>query len=455
MMSAIGKRRPPGTQTATTNQPVSRLERLRALLTLPYLAAAMLFGGGAGPLVDGAIEIGGVALGALALAAMRRPLPTGARSALALLAFVATLVAMQLIPLPVAWPGHGTAQAIRQAIGLGGTAMPLSLDPAGTRRSALSLLPEAGVFLAVLGASVDERRRLISTVCAVALFSALLGMVQLATGRFYPYPTAHNMSSVGLFTNRNHHADLLIAGMVMAAVLGRERAIRPLPLLLAAGTVVLLALAVVTTTSRGGTALMVPALAAALLILFDTRGRSRTLLIGGAGVVLLAGGALLLSSPVVRATADRFAGSGSDLRFDYWTDTLVAVRAFWPAGSGLGTFVPVYAAVQDLGSVNTAFVNHAHNDYLELALECGLAGVAGIVAYMLLVGRLAIRIWRRSRRADQVGALVVVLVLMLHSIVDYPLRMLCLMTLFGLVSALLIEPRRDPRPPVGFPTILG
>ncbi len=56
--------------------------------------------------------------------------------------------------------------------------------------------------------------------------------------------------------------------------------------------------------------------------------------------------------------------------------TLRAAIDFLPLGSGLGTFMDVFARYQ-AGTVS-GFVDHAHNDYAEALLELGLPGVVVI-----------------------------------------------------------------------------
>lgn len=420
------------------------MDRVRAATALVVLTGALLAGGGAGPVVDALIELAGVALIAITLAAPARPFPPGARPAFLLIGFIVALVAVQLLPLPAGLeqhlPGREAARAVRDAAGLADAPARLSLDPFRTRRSALSLLPGMAMFLSTLRAGPQERRLLAVVAVAVALLSALLGMFQLSAGGPYLYQTAHEGSAVGLFTNRNHNADLLICGILLLAALGRGWARGTGQRLFAAAVMVFLAISVVATVSRGGALLIVPALGLGLLYLFGVRGRSAATLLGG-GLLLAAGGLLVMVNPMVHATFARFARAGSDARIDFWRDTIVAIRAYWPVGSGLGTFVPVYATFEDLNAVGPQYANHAHNDYLEIVLECGAAGVAAMLAYLALLGRAAVGV---ARRGDPIaiGAIGSILVLLLHSIIDYPLRMLSLMTLFGLLNALVLNRSR-------------
>ena len=68
---------------------------------------------------------------------------------------------------------------------------------------------------------------------------------------------------------------------------------------------------------------------------------------------------------------DRFGDDPmADARIPFARNTIAAAKAYMPWGSGLGSFVPVYAMTEPPRDVlaNT-FANHAHNDILELWLE--------------------------------------------------------------------------------------
>ena len=70
------------------------------------------------------------------------------------------------------------------------------------------------------------------------------------------------------------------------------------------------------------------------------------------------------------------------------------------AGSGLGTFEKVYRMAEDPAKVDRYYVNHAHDDYLELAVETGLPG---IILMLLFLGWWGRSVWRmlKSPAADQ------------------------------------------------------
>lgn len=74
--------------------------------------------------------------------------------------------------------------------------------------------------------------------------------------------------------------------------------------------------------------------------------------------------------------------------------------AFDPAGSGLGSYREVYRLFESPSEVNSTFVNHAHNDYLELAVELGLPGVLLMILFLAWWGATAWQVGR-SQAFDQ------------------------------------------------------
>ncbi|MCP3875477.1 MAG: O-antigen ligase family protein, partial [Desulfobacteraceae bacterium] len=65
-------------------------------------------------------------------------------------------------------------------------------------------------------------------------------------------------------------------------------------------------------------------------------------------------------------------GTISGERLDYWKDSQNIIKDFPLTGSGFGTFKDIYPSVQSLDS--SAYLEHAHNDYIELITEGGITG---------------------------------------------------------------------------------
>jgi len=94
---------------------------------------------------------------------------------------------------------------------------------------------------------------------------------------------------------------------------------------------------------------------------------------------------------------------------------------FLPFGSGLGTFADVFRRYQVEGL--PGFVDHAHNDYAELFLELGVAGLAAaallLIAYAARWAQL-LRGWPlRSLGYLQVGAGLGMMAMLIHGAFDF------------------------------------
>jgi len=437
------------------------IRRAREDFVLPlFLAIALLLGGGGSPAPIPELLVEWAALTALVVALWLRqpgdvPMP---RAAIGVAAALIALPALQLIPLPPAlWtalPGREPVVAALALIGEPDRWMPWSVSPPRTLAALLALIPPVAALLLAAHAGPRARTAALVTVFVMAVAAALFGAAQLAAGTgtaLRPYGTEHSGYLTGFHANRNAAADMLLIGLLaLAALFARSAARRGvgwrLPIAAAA---VLLVAAVLLTGSRAGIALLglLGLVAGAWLWLSRRRGprpsRSLVAIWSAAGVVVLgaAGWALSASTVATRITA-RFT-SGGEPRPDLWIDTLFAAGQYWPWGSGLGTFVPVFVAAERLEVVDTGYPNRAHSDFLELALEAGLPGLVMLVA---LTGWLAWRLVRRlrhttsaSERIELVFAGATLALLSAHSVVDYPLRSMSLAVLAGLAVGLILS----------------
>jgi O-antigen ligase len=86
--------------------------------------------------------------------------------------------------------------------------------------------------------------------------------------------------------------------------------------------------------------------------------------------------------------------------------------------------------------VSSIYFNHAHNDYLELWLETGIVGASVFAAFAAWLVLRLVAVWipcvgRRPATALSVAASLSIILLLAHSIVDYPLRTESLAVLFA------------------------
>ena len=438
------------------------------LLTLTVFGLALIFGGATsqGHASDALVELACLPL--LAAALMRLATQSRARRAaipLVLLALMLALPLLQLIPMPPGmWPHLPGRAAVVEVLAFTDRPLPwwpVSLDPSGTLGSFLSVLPAAAIFLAVLSTDVRDRRMMTLGLVGFAAATVVLAQGPGSPLRFY---TITNFdSSVGFFANRNHYAALLCAVLPLALAWtihsaglgGTERRLRAL---LFGAISVLLLLGAALSLSRAGILLATLALGSSILLLdFDAARESRRSVVR-LMVVIGAIAVLMIANYALSGLLSRFASSGiDDFRFQIWSITRAAISSVFPFGAGFGTFQPLYLAFDRPEALSGAYVNRAHNDWLELVLEAGLPALLLMIAFCVWFARSAWRAWR-GHVSEEVrldvklvrAATLSLVILLLHSFVDYPLRTIAGEALFAFLCGLLVAPLcRMEKPPSG------
>ncbi|MBB3911069.1 O-antigen ligase family protein [Sphingomonas desiccabilis] len=423
------------------------------------MAVALLIGGGGSPEPRAELAVELAAIGAAVLWSF---LPAEApvhidRLPIAFVAALPGIALLHLVPLPpLLWqglPGRETELAALELVGAAGQWMPVSMTPDRTLASALSLIPPLVVLAFVARAPLVERTKLLAVVVAAAALSAMVGVAQVASGsagalRFYGSRGFDYAS--GLFANRNAAADLLVSGIVamLALAAARPELLRTLSARLAWSMLALfLLLSVLLTRSRAGMMLALVPLVLAPLMLRPWRFRRRQAFGWAAGTLVIGSAALALASgaPALRHSWERLA-LAPDNRADLRIDTLHAIARSWPAGTGIGSFVPVFAAAERLETVDPTAANRAHNDYLEFTLEAGAAAPLLLLAAAAAVLRRAAPLLRAGvapeRRAQLLFALATLGIFALHALVDYPMRAMTLACVAAIAIGMLAHPPR-------------
>jgi O-antigen ligase len=127
-------------------------------------------------------------------------------------------------------------------------------------------------------------------------------------------------------------------------------------------------------------------------------------------------------------------------RFERWPTVIEAAEAHLPIGAGFGSFERVYWTVETLEELDATSFNRAHNEYLETWVEGGWLSVAVLIAFLIWFGKRAWAAWRAppGATADMARAASAgLLIILLHSGVEYPLRTVTLMAIFALLAAIL------------------
>jgi len=427
------------------------------------VASAIVLGGGGSPapLAEMILQV----LLALAFVgwfwtAPRKTVVSASPMVWVLAGVVLALPLAQLIPLPPsvwqALPGRADEKAALDLIGQGQSWQAISIAPYRTWSALLAMV--GPVAFMVVGASLSPSPRAIvlAIIGAMAGLSILVGAAQLGGGMwsFLRFYSPDSTMLDGFQANHNAQADLLLIAMValttvlvdmkVFAVLRRRLHLLTALLIL---TIVFVC-AIVLTGSRAGMALIPLALAGQLAILWPLLALSRRgIMLGVAGLLLAVAGAGLMveSNTALGGAVSRFR-QGDPLRPEIWQNTLYAIKANLPLGTGMGTFIPAYTAAEKLETVTEQLINRAHDDYLELALE---GGIPALVLALFVVTCVVWRAWPlRSGgdlvlRSQRICASVGLMVIGLHSIVDYPLRAMSLACVAGLLTGFLFSARAN------------
>jgi len=162
--------------------------------------------------------------------------------------------------------------------------------------------------------------------------------------------------------------------------------------------------------------------------------------------VLLAGAiALIANSSIGSVSFSQDAATSVGSREDILALTWHALKDYFPWGTGLGSFRDVYFLYENPATITTTYVVHAHNDYAELALELGLAGIAVLVLFLIWWGAAVRRIWQTAETGSFArAASIASAAILAHSLVDFPLRTAAISAAFGMCLALLAD-RRPPQ----------
>lgn len=420
---------------AQSHRSPTRFRPSPSLVLLAFFLLVLWLAGGASRAdVAGQVVVRAAAWIALVVAALiaRRRSLGGSRAPWLLLCGAAAIAIIQLIPLP---PSLWQSLPGREVFALAGEPLvwrPLSIVPTATM-NALSSLVVPATILVLMAALSDEDKRWLPTLLVVLVgLSLLLGLLQLSGAGFDNRLINGTPGEVsGPFANRNHFALFLaIAGLVAPIWAFAERGWLRWSAPIALGIMLLSLLVILATGSRAGLMLCGPALVLAFLLAKRDvqrvlRHRPRWVFPAViAGLIVVIAIFLLLSVAAGRAVSlDRLlaADTGQDMRTRGLPTVFSAIVTYFPVGSGLGGFDPIFRLNEPTALLKPTYFNHAHNDFLEIALDAGILGLIMLATGLAWVGWASVQAWRGGNRFSKLGSAILLLVVT-ASLVDYPLR---------------------------------
>ncbi len=346
------------------------------------------------------------------------------------------LLAVCVVSTLLAWTGTTWSELapVMGLLAIGVLVLPARMRLESPERGAwvLLLLPVWGVFQLFLGSSVyaqatlrgvtywaavavavagsatlfrdrDSRHLLLRTLGILASVLAWMAILQPYVGRLGigVLSSAAPDAYAATFANRNMYAcfaEIALPGVVWLATRDTKTSWFWL-----CNATAIVGSVLISGSRAGGVFILLETFILAGICL-HRRWRSSTMLVGGAvaGVVVLAaigeGGfvtRLQYEDPLV-------------LRRDIYRSAVEIIGANPLTGAGLGTFVAAYPAFAHFD--NARLVDLAHNDWLQLAVECGLPAA---VLWTIFAGLLLIRL------RGQMWAMGLPVVLA-HALVDFP-----------------------------------
>lgn len=291
-------------------------------------------------------------------------------------------------------------------------------------------------------------KKVLFVIAAVSSSLALIGILQLLISKTRIYglrPAPWNTVPFGPYVNRNHFAGLI--EMTFPLILSlflyykprisygslREKVVdifsqkRVNAHIILGFSAVLTATSVFLTLSRGGIASLSLSMIffGAMLLTGRLRQRKTGLVVLVSFLVILAVG-WFGWDPVFKKFAATFSPEReiNDLRPVMWRDTLKIIRDFPLAGSGFGSYEDIYPTYETAGQ--KVLVEHAHNDYLELAATGGAVGSLLLISFFITVVSSSFRAYLRRREPYCIylfiGSLTGMLAIAIHSLTDFNLQ---------------------------------
>ena len=340
----------------------------------------------------------------------------------------------------------------------------LSWDPLATKSFILELCALIAFGWLLVRYTVSERRLLflVDVIIAIAFLSAVFGLlrqaIQQQTG--FVLPQLRVGFGYAQFINTNHFAFLMemAVGLALGIVVNRGVS-RPRVIIFLVAAVVMW-LAVIRGNSRGGIVSMLCQVV--LLGIFALSGRrsegvgrvreSRikrwavslsligVLLFGSVAAVIFVGGDPLasrmdtLSVELNQKTAQTYT-----LRQNIWQATWALIKDHPVGGVGFGGYWIAISQYHRASGETTP--QQAHNDYLELMASGGVIALAIALWFVIVFAGVARRSFNKGSqlgRAVAVGAIVGIITVAIHSLVDFGLHISINAMVFAALLALVV-----------------
>ncbi len=270
-----------------------------------------------------------------------------------------------------------------------------------------------------------------------AVFAVFQGFT--SEGRIFWLIKPRAGSVYGSYVNHNHYAGLMELLLPIALVLAFSGSVRGGKRVLLVFAATLMAASVFLCQSRGGMfAVIVETVFLAIVWMRQFSPRKSAAVFVAFCLVT----ALFLAWIAPQQVGSRITDIHDPARWLIHRDSIRMFAAHPFLGSGFGSFAtafPRYRAFYD-----GFFINHAHDDYLELLLEMGLAGFGVAVWFIVVLYREGLRNLRPARLSPaaliSTAALAGCTGLLAHSFMDFNLHIPANAALFYVLCAIATAP---------------
>jgi len=384
-----------------------------------------------------------------------RPALTTVRPVFLLLAAALMLVALQLVPLPPAiWralPGRTALADMATLIGQPSIWRPMAIVPGAALNAMSSLVIPFAVLLLIAGLTEAEKAWLPGLVFGLIASSAVVGLLQFSgAGLSNPFINDSPGQVSGNLANRNHFALLLALGCLIApiwALFHRPYMTWRIPA--AVGVVLLFVLLILGSGSRAGMVVGILALGIDLLLIrYCLKSRRRQVsrwvfpaIIGGTVATIgIFAAVSIIANRAISVSRLFDTASGEDLRTRTMPTVIGIIRTYFPAGSGFGGFDPIFRIHEPFKLLKLTYFNHAHNDYLEIALDGGILGILLMITAMAWWLWASVAAWRGGSAHAKLGSAMVGLIF-IAELFDYAARTPIIMTIIIIAATWLVDRR--------------
>lgn len=415
--------------------------RVLNILAVQFVVIVVLCGGSSryDSLAQIPVRLSALLLIGWVLVATKRP-HVWNRQLITMFGLFAALCVAQLIPLPAEiWfqlPGRSDfVNAVRSA-GVSQFWRPVNFLPDMGLNTLFAMIPPLAVMAFwSIRAKANVRADAIGVIL-IAFASAVLGLLQVLSGDDSPlraYEITSRDSAVGFFANRNHQALLLACSVPLLGLVGSTSNSASgkgkIELLVIAALVAFQLVMILATGSRAGLLWAGIGFCSAAFFLREHLWFAATQASTKAKYAFFALSAVFVAlvfavsrSPIAIAIDRIFQSETSiEVRYQIWPTLADMFWAFFPYGSGFGSFARLYRRFETSDALEMTYLNHAHNDLYELAIEGGLPAILIVLIFAVWWGFQCWRAVAKNSLLAQAGMSVGSMILA-SSLVDYPLR---------------------------------